>query len=89
MATHWLANGVPAKVVSERLGHASVAFTLQVYGHVLPNQQASAAEAMERDRLSRATTLSPLEHGSAGKSRICLVKHVRAALCVLTIPLDT
>jgi len=65
MATHWLANGVPAKVVSERLGHTSVAFTLQVYGHVLPNQQASAAEAMERDLLSRAT-ISPLrEHGSS------------------------
>ena len=65
MATHWLANGVPAKVVSERLGHASVAFTLQVYGHVLPNQQASAAEAMERDLLSRVTTSSPREHGNA------------------------
>ena len=27
--------GVPIKVVSERLGHASVAFTMQVYQHVL------------------------------------------------------
>ncbi len=44
MATHWLASGVSPKVVSERLGHSSVAFTLQVYGHVLPNQQAEAAE---------------------------------------------
>ncbi len=32
-----------AKVVSDRLGHASVAFTLDVYGHVLPGQQADAA----------------------------------------------
>jgi hypothetical protein len=30
-------------VVSERLGHASVAFTLQVYGHVLPGMDADAA----------------------------------------------
>jgi hypothetical protein len=35
--------GIPARVVSERLGHASVAFTLQVYGHVLPGMDADAA----------------------------------------------
>ena len=35
--------GVPIKVVSERLGHASVAFTMQVYQHVLPGMQADAA----------------------------------------------
>jgi integrase len=33
-------------VTSERLGHASVAFTLDVYGHVLPGQQADAAAAV-------------------------------------------
>ncbi|CAB1129594.1 conserved protein of unknown function [Candidatus Hydrogenisulfobacillus filiaventi] len=48
MATAWLAAGVSPKVVSERLGHASVAFTLQVYGHVLPNAQAEAAARMVR-----------------------------------------
>lgn len=31
------------KVVSERLGHASVAFTMNVYQHVLPGMQAEAA----------------------------------------------
>jgi len=36
--------GVPPKVVSERLGHASVAFTMQVYQHILPGMQADAAE---------------------------------------------
>jgi hypothetical protein len=29
--------------LSPRLGHASEAFTLQQYGHVLPGQQADAA----------------------------------------------
>lgn len=58
MATHWLARGIPAKVVSERLGHSSVAFTLQRYGHVLPNQQASAAAAMEQDLLGSVSTPS-------------------------------
>jgi integrase len=34
--------GVPAKVVSERLGHTSPAFTMSVYQHVLPGMQAEA-----------------------------------------------
>jgi integrase len=45
-ATHLLAAGTNPKIVSERLGHASVAFTLDTYGHVLPGQQASAAAAV-------------------------------------------
>jgi hypothetical protein len=36
----------PARIVSERLGHASVAFTLDVYAHALPGQQATAAHAV-------------------------------------------
>ena len=43
-ATILLMNGVPVKVVSERLGHASPAFTMSVYQHVLPGMQAEAAE---------------------------------------------
>lgn len=42
-ATILLASGVALHVVSRRLGHASEAFTAQVYGHVLPSQQAEAA----------------------------------------------
>jgi integrase len=42
-ASHLLAAGVNAKVVSERLGHSSVSFTLDVYGQVMPGQQAEAA----------------------------------------------
>jgi hypothetical protein len=30
-------------VISERLGHASVAFTLQTYGHVIPGMDRDAA----------------------------------------------
>lgn len=44
-ASHLLAAGVNAKVVSERLGHSSVSFTLDTYGHVMPGQQSEAAEA--------------------------------------------
>jgi integrase len=42
-ATLLLRAGVPVKVVSERLGHANVAFTMSVYQHVLPGMQAEAA----------------------------------------------
>jgi integrase len=42
-ATLLLKAGVPVKVVSERLGHANVAFTMSVYQHVLPGMQAEAA----------------------------------------------
>ena len=36
--------GVPVKVISERLGHESPAFTLKQYAHVVPGMQAEAAE---------------------------------------------
>jgi integrase len=42
-----LAAGVPPKVVSEQLGHASAAFTLDIYAHVLPHMQDEAAARME------------------------------------------
>lgn len=35
--------GVPIKVVSERLGHATPGFTMATYQHVLPGMQAEAA----------------------------------------------
>ena len=35
--------GVPIKVISERLGHESPAFTLKQYAHVIPGMQAEAA----------------------------------------------
>ena len=44
-ATILLKAGVPVKVVSERLGHSSPAFTITVYQHVLPGMQADAAAA--------------------------------------------
>lgn len=43
-ATLLLKAGINPKVVSERLGHSSVAFTLDTYAHVLPGMQPAAAE---------------------------------------------
>ncbi len=45
-ATLLLQAGVNPKVVSERLGHSSVAFTLDTYAHVMPGMQPEAAERL-------------------------------------------
>jgi integrase len=58
MATLMLAAGEHPKVVSERLGHATVAITLDTYSHVLPGLQAAAAERL-------ADTLRNVGAGSA------------------------
>ena len=42
-ATILLQQNVHPKVVSERLGHSSIAFTMTVYQHVMPGMQAEAA----------------------------------------------
>ena len=54
MASYWLAEGVPVKVVSERLGHSNIAITLDIYGHLLPNMQSEAADKMDAFLLSDA-----------------------------------
>ncbi len=56
-ATLLLKQGMPAKVVSERLGHASIAITLDTYSHVLPDMQDAAAEAIS------SILALPADHG--------------------------
>jgi integrase len=46
-ATQLLRAGVAPKVVSERLGHANIAITLDIYAHVLPEMQNEAAARMD------------------------------------------
>lgn len=46
-ASQLLAAGVHVKVVSERLGHASVGITLDTYSHVIPALQEEAAEKID------------------------------------------
>jgi integrase len=58
-ATQLLKDGVHAKIAAERLGHAKVGTTLDLYSHVLPGMQEDAAArvdaaisaALERQRL--------------------------------------
>jgi integrase len=46
-ATQLLKAGVHPKVVSERLGHASIGITLDTYSHVMPGMQEEAAEKID------------------------------------------
>jgi len=46
-ATHLLAAGVHPKVVQERLGHSSIAVTIDTYSHVVPGLQEMAAQKIE------------------------------------------
>ncbi|HVU60230.1 MAG TPA: tyrosine-type recombinase/integrase [Mycobacteriales bacterium] len=47
-ATLALQAGIHPKVVSERLGHADIAITLNTYSHVTPTMQADAADVVAR-----------------------------------------
>ena len=46
-ATLLLAANENPKVVSERLGHASIAITMDTYSHVLPSMQRAASDKLE------------------------------------------
>jgi len=58
-------DGIPVKVVSERLGHAHIAHTIQTYQHLLPGMQADAARAVER----LATPVPPASSTSGERRR--------------------
>ena len=47
-ATAALAAGVPPKVISQRLGHATIAITMDTYSHVIPGLDEQAAETVAR-----------------------------------------
>jgi integrase len=47
-ATLLLKGGVHPKIAQERLGHSSIAITLDLYSHVLPGMQREAAQLLDR-----------------------------------------
>ena len=62
-ATAALAAGIPAKIVSERLGHANVQITLDTYSHVIPGLDEQAAATVAR------LILEGSEHRFHGRAR--------------------
>lgn len=57
-ATLLLAQGVPARVVMETLGHSSFQLTMDTYTHVMPVLMSEAADAMDRALGSQSTCQS-------------------------------
>jgi hypothetical protein len=81
-ATAALAAGVPAKVVSERLGHATIAITMDPYSHVLPGLDAEAAGTVARlilgeSRREQPAAVKPLSSGRKAMRRRKEVKGER------------
>ena len=60
-------DGIPVKVVSERLGHANIAYTMQTYQHLLPGMQADAARTAER--LTRPVPPPDIDSGEPRRNR--------------------
>ena len=60
MATTALTAGIHPKIVQDRLGHTTVAMTLDTFSHVTDTIQAAAAEELYR-------VMSPPEHRSDGR----------------------
>ena len=54
-ATILLQQGVHPKIVQERLGHSTVATTLDIYSHVLPGLQETAARRFDESLKSVLT----------------------------------
>jgi integrase len=46
-ATHLLAAGVHPKIAQERLGHSSIAVTMDTYSHAMPNMQQDAVAKLD------------------------------------------
>ena len=46
-ASLMLNHGIPVLIVSKRLGHSKPSITIDVYGHLIPSQQAEAAQLMD------------------------------------------
>jgi integrase len=66
-----LAAGIPAKVMSERLGHATIAVTMDIYSHVLPGLDERAAQTVaglilgDPAALTEGSVNNPLAQGKA------------------------
>ncbi len=62
-ASIMLMKGAPAKVISECLGHASVAFTMDVYSHLLQGMQRDAMNLLDEALPSGVAVVSKTQEG--------------------------
>lgn len=69
-----LHTGLPAKVISERLGHATAGFTLQTDTHVIPGMDESTADLVDHGVADRGTDRL-LRHAASGGGTSYLLGH--------------
>jgi len=60
-----LQHGAKPKVISEALGHASVAFTMDVYSHIIEGMQSEAMALLDE-------VLPPGKNSMSGKNNVNL-----------------
>jgi hypothetical protein len=63
------AAGIPAKIVSERLGHANIAITMDTYSHVLPGLDEQAAGTVARLILGKSRRQQPADDKAPTRGR--------------------
>jgi integrase len=68
-ATAALAAGIPAKIVSERLGHANIAITMDTYSHVLPGLDELAAGTVAQLILGKPRRQKPSDDKALTRGR--------------------
>jgi integrase len=75
-----LAAGVPPKVISQRLGHATIAITMDTYSHVIPGLDEQAAETVARLILGDVEPAAELSANKTASNRPlvdCMTKEVK------------
>jgi integrase len=83
-ASLMIAAGVNAKALSTFMGHAKIAITIDLYGHLMPGSEAEAADLLdlflardaEGDRDSASPETSPDPSESAVQSRCARVYYI-------------
>lgn len=65
-ASLMLAQGTPLHVVSEVLGHASIAITKDIYGHLLEGGRRAATEAISSALLEKQIPVAPKDAEDTG-----------------------
>jgi integrase len=64
-ASLMIREGASVKAVQKQLGHATASITLDVYGHLFPDELDALAGRLERARTEALTDLARTQHGPA------------------------
>ena len=74
-ATAALKAGISPKIISERLGHATAAFTMQTYTHVIPGMDEGAASTVAHLILG----LAPTDGRKSGRNGVSIASEMQSA----------